>query len=193
MTRNLIARLCEIDPRRGRAYLEMVLEVIGPSNKPAATKWWKFVEAQVVEHGLALALPARKARSMHFSGALELKDGRGTVITIVAGWAACCSGKRAETIRAAGETTPDPSLVTCSKCLARMGKAFRQRWVVDRIREDNMALPVREFAEAIHLAEKRMPLWMRAAFAAAAKHGPSARLASARYRVDEKRWVAIAE
>ena len=52
---------------------------------------------------------------IHYAGALTA--GRTHVL---AGWAACCSGSRAEKIRREGLNTYDPALVTCAKCRQMM-------------------------------------------------------------------------
>lgn len=41
---------------------------------------------------------------------------------ILAGWAACCSGYKAEEIAKAGAHTRDVSAVTCKACLRTMAK-----------------------------------------------------------------------
>lgn len=60
---------------------------------------------------------------MHYAGALEWCDARGMKTSVSAGWSACCSGSRAEAIRAKGQNTDDPSRVTCRLCLRNMFKA----------------------------------------------------------------------
>jgi len=198
-TRDLIARLCEIDPRRGKAYLEMVLEVVGPSRKASSAKWAGFVEVQTLEHGLDVAIPPCHQTIVHFAGPLEWTDARGALVTILAGWAACCTGKRAARIRANGEATTEARRVTCPRCLKRMAKAFAQRWAAEAVGYANFALSSgaavsdqgkQELAWAVRAAEKAMPLWMRAELVLAAQHGPSPRFAETRYRVDERRWTA---
>lgn len=56
--------------------------------------------------------------AIHYAGAVEYGRTR-----ILAGWAACCSGQRAEDIRAACLNTRDPAKVTCAKCRRIMEKA----------------------------------------------------------------------
>jgi hypothetical protein len=198
-TRNLIARLCEIDPRRGKAYLEMVLEVVGPSRKASAAKWAAFVETQALEHGLDVTIPPCHQTIVHFAGALEWTNARGAVVIILAGWAACCSGERAKRIRANGEATSEACRVTCARCLKNMAKAFAQRWAREAVRRADIDLSARaafteqgrvELAHAVRAAEKTMPPWMRAELVAAVQHGPSPRFSEARYHVAERRWTA---
>ena len=54
---------------------------------------------------------------IHYSGAVRTPRTR-----ILAGWAACCSGFKAEQIRANGNNTSDASEVTCRACLLVMSK-----------------------------------------------------------------------
>jgi len=54
-------------------------------------------------------------RKIHYAGALSRRGMR-----IFSGWAACCTGPRAEKIRASGANTLDVSLVTCKSCLRTM-------------------------------------------------------------------------
>lgn len=63
------------------------------------------------------------ARKMHFRGALQWTTGRGVKTVIAAGWAACCSGIKADRIRTRGQNTYDKSKVDCKGCLAAMRKA----------------------------------------------------------------------
>ena len=44
--------------------------------------------------------------------------------TTLAGWAACCSGRKAEKIRAEGSHTYQPSEVTCSRCLSILARTI---------------------------------------------------------------------
>jgi hypothetical protein len=50
----------------------------------------------------------------------RVTDGLGGLLA--ASWAACCSGEKAERIRAAGTNTRDPALVTCAACKRVMAK-----------------------------------------------------------------------
>jgi hypothetical protein len=54
---------------------------------------------------------------IHYSGAVRTPR-----TTILAGWAACCSGIKAERIRANGNNTNNPVDVTCRACLKVMAK-----------------------------------------------------------------------
>lgn len=54
---------------------------------------------------------------VHYSGAVRTPR-----LKILAGWAACCSGPKAERIRENGNTTNDPDQVTCRACLRVMLK-----------------------------------------------------------------------
>lgn len=54
---------------------------------------------------------------IHYSGAVRTPRTR-----ILAGWAACCSGIKAERIRANGNNTDNPANVTCRACLRVMAK-----------------------------------------------------------------------
>ena len=58
-----------------------------------------------------------KNRKIHYAGAVRTPRMR-----ILAGWAACCYGHRAEQIRADGAHTRDPAAVTCKACLRWMAK-----------------------------------------------------------------------
>ena len=57
------------------------------------------------------------ARKLHFAGAVRTPR-----MMILAGWAACCSGYRAEQIREEGRNTHDREAVTCRACLRVMAK-----------------------------------------------------------------------
>jgi hypothetical protein len=59
---------------------------------------------------------------IHYAGALSWRQGK-TKTSVLAGWAACCSGDRAEKIRAAGTHTYEASAVTCKRCLTCLDKA----------------------------------------------------------------------
>lgn len=60
-----------------------------------------------------------KPMSTHYAG--ELRTSR---LYILPGWAACCSGHKAEEIRRAKAHTYDRSKVTCKACLKRMAISF---------------------------------------------------------------------
>jgi len=54
---------------------------------------------------------------IHYSGAVRTSRTK-----ILPGWAACCSGLKADKIRADGNNTADPDKVTCASCLRVMAK-----------------------------------------------------------------------
>lgn len=58
-----------------------------------------------------------KNRKIHYAGSVRTPKMR-----ILAGWAACCSGDRADGIRAEGAHTRAVSAVTCKACLRMMAK-----------------------------------------------------------------------
>ena len=64
-----------------------------------------------------------KPKIIHYAGRLEWTTKRGSHNTVLAGWAACCSGRRAEAIRRERNHTYDPKLVTCKDCLQRLAWA----------------------------------------------------------------------
>lgn len=55
---------------------------------------------------------------IHYAGEVFTKRAR-----ILRGWAACCSGRRAENIRRDGANTMNPADVTCKACLRVMERA----------------------------------------------------------------------
>lgn len=57
------------------------------------------------------------SRVIHFAGGLRYKGRGKTVVTMLAGWAACCSGDRAYKINADGNWTRDRKATTCKACL----------------------------------------------------------------------------
>ena len=57
-------------------------------------------------------------RSMHYAGSLVSHR-----LTVLGGWAACCSGDRAEKIREEEQNTYDRALVTCKACLKQIQRA----------------------------------------------------------------------
>jgi hypothetical protein len=62
-------------------------------------------------------------RATHYIGGLSWTV-RGIRTTILPGWAACCSGKRAEIIRLNGNGTTEPRKVTCKLCLRSMSAVY---------------------------------------------------------------------
>lgn len=58
-----------------------------------------------------------KTPILHYAGPVRTKRMR-----ILPGWAACCSGEKAEKIRALGHNTMLPGAVTCQACLKIMGR-----------------------------------------------------------------------
>lgn len=61
-----------------------------------------------------------KKPKIHYSG--EVITGN---MRIIPGWAACCSGEKAERIRASGNNSTDPGNVTCAACKRVMAKDAR--------------------------------------------------------------------
>jgi len=60
---------------------------------------------------------------LHYAGALRWTNRRNMTTDVLAGWAACCSGRRAVEIRAAKQHTYDVGAVTCGACLRAMERA----------------------------------------------------------------------
>jgi hypothetical protein len=58
-----------------------------------------------------------KNSKIHYAGAV-----RTPTMKILPGWAACCSGDKAERIRLSGANTWEPALVTCMACKRAMAK-----------------------------------------------------------------------
>jgi hypothetical protein len=58
-----------------------------------------------------------KTLKIHYAGGVRTPR-----MKILPGWAACCSGEKAERIRAAGNNTYDPTEVTCTSCKRIMAK-----------------------------------------------------------------------
>lgn len=71
-------------------------------------------------------------RLIHYSGGVLFASGRDLrgCTTMLPGWPACCSGRRAEAIAAAGEQSTEIAQVTCLRC--------RHLW--QRAREDHPQL-----------------------------------------------------
>jgi hypothetical protein len=63
--------------------------------------------------------------AMHYAGSLVYRTSTG-VVTILPGWAACCSGPMAVKIRSDGNNTYDRDKVTCKTCLLRLSKELRR-------------------------------------------------------------------
>lgn len=61
--------------------------------------------------------------AIHYAGGLRWATARNTVTTVLAGWAACCSGRRAEAIRRRGMHSYLPEAVTCKSCKAAIARA----------------------------------------------------------------------
>ncbi len=53
----------------------------------------------------------------HYAGALRWTKPNGTVVSILPGWAGCCSGDRARKVRESGNRTYDRARVNCKACL----------------------------------------------------------------------------
>lgn len=53
-----------------------------------------------------------KTKKIHYAGPIRTHR-----VRILAGWAACCSGDKAEQIRRDRQHTYDPAKVTCGACL----------------------------------------------------------------------------
>jgi hypothetical protein len=64
-----------------------------------------------------------RPRAIHYAGALEWRYRRHGVAIVYAGWAACCAGRRADAIKAAGLNTYEPAEVTCAACKYRLALA----------------------------------------------------------------------
>ncbi len=88
----------------------------------------------------------------HYAGAIQDHNG-----SMLAGWAACCSGDRAISIREKRRNTYRRELVTCAKCLQRIKShdAYAAQWkresqrVVDFARQlpsDQSAQQMTDFA-----------------------------------------------
>jgi len=52
---------------------------------------------------------------IHYAGRVVTDNG-----TMLAGWAACCSGRAAISIRERGDNTHDRGQVTCKRCLLQI-------------------------------------------------------------------------
>lgn len=62
---------------------------------------------------------------VHYAGSLVYRTST-RVVTILPGWAACCSGPKAVKIRRDGNNTLDRAQVTCKTCLLRISKELRK-------------------------------------------------------------------
>ena len=58
-------------------------------------------------------------KAIHYAGKMRVQLKRSFQV-ILSGWAACCSGEKAEKIRAGGNNTYDRNKVTCKACLRKM-------------------------------------------------------------------------
>ena len=72
---------------------------------------------------------------IHYAGAIETPS-----LKILPGWAACCSGRRADSIRDAGHNTYDPALVTCKNCKRMLERAAKDSSFCGLQYEDPCAL-----------------------------------------------------
>jgi hypothetical protein len=63
-----------------------------------------------------------EGKALHYAGALYWKKDR-KAVTILAGWAACSTGKRALAIRDEGRHTYEAKDVTRKACLANMKRS----------------------------------------------------------------------
>jgi hypothetical protein len=61
-----------------------------------------------------------KIKKIHYAGAVNTPR-----MKILPGWAACCSGDKADRIRANGNNTMNPKDVTCAACRRIMAKDSR--------------------------------------------------------------------
>jgi hypothetical protein len=62
-----------------------------------------------------------RRRKTHWSGGLRIISGTSVSIRL-AGFPACCSGSRAESIRDVGEWTTVAEYVSCKRCLSLMAR-----------------------------------------------------------------------
>lgn len=64
----------------------------------------------------------RNTKAIHYAGPLLVLTKR-SVRRILGGWAACCSGERAERVRDLGQHSWDRAEVTCKACLRAIAAA----------------------------------------------------------------------
>ena len=76
-----------------------------------------------------------KTPVIHYAGGV-----RTARMMILGGWAACCSGDKAERIKMAGNNTIDPRDVTCKACLRVMDKDESIKSIFGIEHEDPCAL-----------------------------------------------------
>jgi hypothetical protein len=58
------------------------------------------------------------ATKIHYAGALEWTRANGSLVIVLPGGAACCSGPKARNIAEMGNHTYDWAAVTCGRCRA---------------------------------------------------------------------------
>lgn len=57
---------------------------------------------------------------IHWGGETSIINKRGALIKTLSGFPCCCSGYRAELVKARGDLTTDPEKVTCTNCIKRL-------------------------------------------------------------------------
>lgn len=63
-----------------------------------------------------------RTKKIHYAGPIRTRR-----VRVLAGWAACCSGRRAEQIRADGQHTYERDKVTCGACLRMIALDAKER------------------------------------------------------------------
>ena len=92
-----------------------------PESTPLPRGTWDFKNASIIVTAPAaeLTVAAVVGRRVHYAGCLTWFR-RGTRTTVFAGFAACCSGIKADGIRRSGNSTFERTHVTCAPCRVRI-------------------------------------------------------------------------
>jgi hypothetical protein len=107
------------DPRGADAF-ERVIRLVGARARArvsAGAAWW------VSPPGSRKATAEVQHRATHWAGGVRYRVGREGVVYMLPGWPACCSGDRAESIRAQHAQTFDRAAVTCARCRELLAKS----------------------------------------------------------------------
>jgi len=76
-----------------------------------------------------MTTPAR----IHYAGSVRWTNAKGEKTNILMGWAACCTGERAQKIRDRAQNTYEECCVTCLACLRILRLARESKLIEDTL------------------------------------------------------------
>lgn len=109
-------------------YLQSILDLTTDLNSNGRARFKRELsDGSLVVIDLTMAsnrpsAASKNQRVVHFAGPLRYAGANGHVTTILSGWAACCTGLRAEQVRRRKAHSYVRTEVTCKACLKAMSK-----------------------------------------------------------------------